>query len=580
MPTIRTVTVKSSGGDYSTLAAAEAGEQGNLVTLDRQLIIECYPMEDTTAVTVDGYTVDAARNIIIRTPATDWPNGVWTTSAYRLVTATGATSLSCRQDYTVIDGLQVANTGTASTDDVITVYQYRNYIKVVNCVVKGGYHGIMAVVAGANGAWTIANNVVYGTYSGGIRYSGSSGKTSRALNNTVYGCNTGNVAYRGGIENEGSYQEAANNLSIGNNGYCFKQATGQSYNISSDATAAGTGSLTNKSLADVKLVSATAGAEDLHIQSGSVAIGAGTDLSAYITADIDGQTRSVPWDIGADQYVVAGGTAVTITHDMRSVVASNASASHDMRAAISSGVAQAHDTTASISTAVVNTADALAMVYAAVSTAVDAAATVATDCTTQSDASAIVQSQVSAAHDTGAAVSTATGITHDLAAGVSSAIAVSHDTTTTVAAALTQLHDTLADVATYVGYVVNHDTRAIVDTQLTSSHDLRVAVASAVSMSADVLAVVAVAVDRRHATATTVATQVAQAADTLAAISRQIVIAHDLRAMVSLAGESAAILGDVVTLMTDYRLIRLSGDPHIITLSDDRRLIRLPEAHA
>lgn len=314
MATIRTVTVKSSGGDYTSVAAAEAGEQGNLVTLDRQLVIECYPMEDTTAVAVSGYTVDATRNIIIRTPATARPNGTWTTSAYRLVTPTGAPSINVSTEYTILDGLQVRNTGNhATNDDVILLYTWRSHIRVINCVVTGGYHGIMAVASATVGGYLIANNVVYGTYAGGIRYAGSAGLIARAINNTVYGCNTGSVAFRGGIENEGSYQEAINNLAVGNNGYAYKQAAGQSYNISSDATAAGSGSQTNKTLTDVKFVSTTPGAEDLHLQSGSVAIGAGTDLSSYITTDIDGQTRSVPWDIGADQYVAAGGTPGTAT---------------------------------------------------------------------------------------------------------------------------------------------------------------------------------------------------------------------------------------------------------------------------
>ena len=41
----KTVTVKSSGGDYTSLNAALAGESTNLVsTLDGILTIECYAM--------------------------------------------------------------------------------------------------------------------------------------------------------------------------------------------------------------------------------------------------------------------------------------------------------------------------------------------------------------------------------------------------------------------------------------------------------------------------------------------------------------------------------------------------------
>ena len=52
------------------------------------------------------------------------------------------------------------------------------------------------------------------------------------------------------------------------------------------------------------------GASDLHLVSGSDAIDAGEDLGSAYEIDIDGVARTGTWDIGADQFVAAGG-AVT-----------------------------------------------------------------------------------------------------------------------------------------------------------------------------------------------------------------------------------------------------------------------------
>lgn len=52
---------------------------------------------------------------------------------------------------------------------------------------------------------------------------------------------------------------------------------------------------------------------DFHIQSGSVLIGKGVDLSSLFTIDKDGNTRSGTWDIGAYEFGSSTGTGGTIT---------------------------------------------------------------------------------------------------------------------------------------------------------------------------------------------------------------------------------------------------------------------------
>ncbi len=83
-----------------------------------------------------------------------------------------------------------------------------------------------------------------------------------------------------------------------------------SHSLSSDTTAAGTGSLTEKTATN-QFVSTTGGSEDLHLKSGADAIDAGTDLGTTpsgVEIDIDDRDRDAQgdtWDMGADEFVAA-----------------------------------------------------------------------------------------------------------------------------------------------------------------------------------------------------------------------------------------------------------------------------------
>jgi len=103
------------------------------------------------------------------------------------------------------------------------------------------------------------------------------------------------------LDNSGQFV-FKNNASFdnGHKDYYGSESTqnGGSNNASSDST--GNTGLQNLSSAD-QFVNITEGSEDLHLKSGSDLIDAGTDLSSYFTDDIDGQSRTDAWDIGADE---------------------------------------------------------------------------------------------------------------------------------------------------------------------------------------------------------------------------------------------------------------------------------------
>jgi hypothetical protein len=47
--------------------------------------------------------------------------------------------------------------------------------------------------------------------------------------------------------------------------------------------------------------STAAGSEDFHLAAGAAALDRGVDLGALFDTDVDGDTRTAPWDIGADE---------------------------------------------------------------------------------------------------------------------------------------------------------------------------------------------------------------------------------------------------------------------------------------
>ena len=104
---------------------------------------------------------------------------------------------------------------------------------------------------------------------------------------------------------------AYNTISVSNSSEDYSNTTDQQYCISDDGTATGTGSITSTS-ANL-FVSTASGTEDFHLKTGADAIGAGFDYGttpAGVEIDIDGRDRDAEgdtWDIGADQFVSAGG---------------------------------------------------------------------------------------------------------------------------------------------------------------------------------------------------------------------------------------------------------------------------------
>lgn len=321
MPTTRTVTVKPSGGDYSSLSAAEAGEQGNLVTLDRYLVIECYAMNDSTACAFAGWTTDATRYISVIVPTAERHGGKYNTSKYY---HSGGVEVSTNAINIEFIGLQFIRSGivnqeasgiligTASSG-AITVRVDKCLFSVNGTGGSGGYYGISISDGNVVDTVTVTNCVFQDCYNTDYPTSGGAGAGLKTIycyqlylyNNTFYK-NSSNVYW----SDHASFTiTAKNNLAAAsratNSDFVGTYDTA-SHNASSDGTAPGTSSRTNQTFTFVS----TSGTYDLHLQSsdaGAKDYGVSDPGSGLYSDDIDGNTRSGSWDIGADE--VTGGAA-------------------------------------------------------------------------------------------------------------------------------------------------------------------------------------------------------------------------------------------------------------------------------
>lgn len=308
MATTVTKTIKSAGGDYTTVAAWEAGNQGDLVTADEVRVGEIYDVNTTAALTVDGSTTDATRYMHLTVNSAYRHAGVWDTGKQNFQVSSTDATVIVADDYFHASYLQLRNTHATNGGSGI---RFSNTGGVVEQLVIRGTagalnHGVeVSNTAGAN--FTVRNTNVSGCHNGLLFGTGTG--------TTVQSCTS--VANRGrGVSSSLNAALAITNLYAGGN-------TGDDYNeggtvgwsswtgttcMCQDAITE-TGLTNSIAYSTANFTNVTAGSEDLHLVTGSALIDAGTDLSGSFTVDIDGVTRTGTWDVGADEYVAGGGGA-------------------------------------------------------------------------------------------------------------------------------------------------------------------------------------------------------------------------------------------------------------------------------
>ncbi len=155
---------------------------------------------------------------------------------------------------------------------------------------------------------TIQNSMIYNIGRGAINYQGLENIGVRINNVTIY--NTGltgsNADGEGGIHIRSANATLSMHNTITMNTYSGKDFKNNGFyesvsnNLSSDDSAPGINALLWQ-LAGDQFISIASGNEDLHLKSTAGAVGTGIDLSGEFTDDIDGNSRTSPWDIGADE---------------------------------------------------------------------------------------------------------------------------------------------------------------------------------------------------------------------------------------------------------------------------------------
>jgi len=259
---------------------------------------------DTTAVTIDGWTTSATNYIKIYTTGDARHAGVWDDTKYRLSISSNSGTLVINSSNVKIEGLQI-EISTGAYDNRIGIFLGNNatYAEISKNIIKNGNtsttgrRGISVIGIGPFYVW---DNIIYESLSIAVYVDTASGKFY-FYNNTVINSNMC-------IRSEGGTDIVAkNNITQScTDGYVGIFDSSSDYNISDIvADAPGANSLNSTT---VSFVSTTSGSEDLHLSpSDTSAKDAGTDLIAdanlAFTTDIDGDTRSGSWDIGADEYV-------------------------------------------------------------------------------------------------------------------------------------------------------------------------------------------------------------------------------------------------------------------------------------
>jgi hypothetical protein len=335
MATTVTKTVKSSGGDYTSLSAWEAGEQGNLVALDEIRQAECYAFSDTTAVDINGWTTDATRYArVFAASGAEAKLPYNTSTAYRLEPADGVNPLSINEQYVRSERIQIRLTHSAGgirrAIYIGALGAVATEIFVDGCVMRGAcsgttgqFEGLRSDLTDATSILIVRNTVAYDFFAGssntanygyGFIPTTSNSPVMYFYNNAAIGCLQG-FYQRSGVIFRNCLADGQGVVGFGSApsvGFDTANTNASSnYNVSDKADAPGANSRNNQTTT----YEDEAG-DNFHLASGDAsAKDFGENLSGVtygFTVDFDNVTRAGTWDIGPDEFVQAGGGGPTL----------------------------------------------------------------------------------------------------------------------------------------------------------------------------------------------------------------------------------------------------------------------------
>lgn len=302
--------INKAGQDYDTLTLWEDAVNGNLVLETRQETAECYSDDgvlNEKSISIDGSITNATYYMKISVASEDRHDGTAGTG-FVIDPSVPGSVINLIDPYSVVEWVEVTDWGGAGWSSIgINIYNDGDYSTVRNCLVHEQVTGNNNYSIKINLATLsyVYNNIVYETNNQGVGIGarGSASNLCYIFNNTVYGMNQG-------IKDYYDNPEIINNIAYNNTTdftFAGPVSADSNYNFSKDDTAPGANSIHGDTDGkSIDFISTVGGSEDFHLSSTSDAIGAGIDdplSKGKYTDDIDGDTRTTVWDMGADEYV-------------------------------------------------------------------------------------------------------------------------------------------------------------------------------------------------------------------------------------------------------------------------------------
>lgn len=294
------------------------------VTAVDSAIISIQPYNDEnsgilpdTTITLSGFTTNASNYVEISVPDGERHGGLEGVGAringgatVNILTLSPGVN-QCR--YCIVEFLEIYGAGNGSTAGyAIGTLSAGGFHKIRNNLIHdvgSGTGSSAGVVLCRSGV--VTNNIIYDTRGQGIvEFCGSGLGGIDITNNTIYNFNTRNIAGAEGIDILGNsgVNNVRNNLvfrvTTSSADYLFGSGITGTNNGSSDTS----GSVGWQSLIvddELETVSSTSTA-DFHLEPTSSVINDGVTV-ASAAVDIDGTTRTGAYDLGADEFVSAGG---------------------------------------------------------------------------------------------------------------------------------------------------------------------------------------------------------------------------------------------------------------------------------
>ena len=299
-------TIKSAGGDYTSLSAWEATLPATLTEVETA---ECYNFALSDNVAIAGSTTSAANYIRIYAPLTERHDGrarAVSGIGFRISDSTGAGTVRHGSNSHVrCEGIEIEQTGGSNALQISSAVSVGSDIRVEKCIIHdvltGSGYTISAAASNLN--LTFRNNIVFGSQ----RSWDTRGSTSVLVENCTFWRHAAEIGLVSDTEATitNTYSGHAGGAS---DDFWSGGSPAGNNNISSDTSAtARFASSVNSVSGSAVFTSVTSSSEDFRLLAGTNAlVDVGATLGT-VTDDIIGTARpqGASFDVGAFEHVVA-----------------------------------------------------------------------------------------------------------------------------------------------------------------------------------------------------------------------------------------------------------------------------------